>query len=968
MYNYPQLNCRFCLRSNDLKQGLSLLLSLGYLTISQGISLQVATAQITPDNTTNSKVDVSGNDFTINQGDRAGNNLFHSFSDFSVPTDGSAFFNNAADVVNIFSRVTGGNISNIDGLLGANGTANLFLINPAGIIFGEGARLDLGGSFYGSTADSILFSDGEFSATDLDNPPLLTINAPIGLNFRDNPGDITNRSRTLDQNSQSLVGLQVQPGKTLALIGGNLNFNGGILTSPGGSIELGSISSSGVVGINETTENSVFGYRGIAEFGNIQLQQQALVDSSGSGGGGIHLQGKQITLEGNSQISSTTIDSISGADIALDTNNLIVKDGSSIAAFTIGSETGGNLTVRASESVELVGVGFETLEQNVIIGFFTGRLNLFQEGTTLPTGLLTSTNSSGQSGTITIDTPSLSLSEGAALFSPTFDTGNGGIINIENSQQIEVNSSFLATMALINSTGNAGNINIATERLIVSDGSLLTSATFGTGDGGNIVINALDSVESLRAPANLFIQTGIYANSVGSIGKAGDITINTKRLIAQDGASIGTGSGANSGEIVTVDVGGPAGELEINASESIEVSGISETLLNGTRIVSFLSTATGTDSPAGKISINTKKLILRNGGLINSGTGGAGDAGLVTINASESVQIIGTSIPFDSLFSPTERIVPSKIEASSGNTLNIIVNGTTGNAGNLTINTGELVIEKGGELRVDSIGSGNAGDLEVQANSIKLDGGSIIGETRFGSGGNLNLNIKNNITLVNNSLISGQAFEDSDGGNLDIGAQFVVAFPEQNNDIIASAELGQGGNINITAESLFGLEERPLNDVTNDINASSDFGLDGSVSIFTPDINTVKTDVQLPNTLIKSEQTVEQSCRSTDTRENPRGLTFKGKGGVPDLPTKPFNSDTLLVDEPITSTLQTQNPNIKPIKTSIGDIYPARGVIKTVDGKIILTAYTTDSINTRTPHISANCSLLKDEEDKTINN
>ncbi len=150
-----------------MKKRLSLLLSLGYCTLSQGIFLPSATAQVTPDGTTSNTVDVSGNDFTINQGDRAGSNLFHSFQDFSVPTNGSAFFNNADAIKNIFSRVTGANPSNFDGLIRANGSANLFLINPAGIIFGRNARLDIGGSFVGSTADSILFPDGEFSANDL---------------------------------------------------------------------------------------------------------------------------------------------------------------------------------------------------------------------------------------------------------------------------------------------------------------------------------------------------------------------------------------------------------------------------------------------------------------------------------------------------------------------------------------------------------------------------------------------------------------------------------------------------------------------------------------------------------------------------------------------------------------------------------------------------------------------------------
>ncbi len=114
-------------------------------------------AQVTSDSTVNTQVNQNGNVAEITGGETRGGNLFHSFQDFSVPVNNEAFFNNAESIANIFSRVTGGNISNIDGLIRANGSASLFLINPAGIVFGEGARLDLGGSFYGSTADSILF-------------------------------------------------------------------------------------------------------------------------------------------------------------------------------------------------------------------------------------------------------------------------------------------------------------------------------------------------------------------------------------------------------------------------------------------------------------------------------------------------------------------------------------------------------------------------------------------------------------------------------------------------------------------------------------------------------------------------------------------------------------------------------------------------------------------------------------------
>ena len=150
-----------------------------------------ATAQITSDGTTNTTVNLNNNNFNIINGIQKGNNLFHSFKEFSIPKGSSATFNNSTDVVNIINRVTGGNISNIDGLIKSQGSANLFLINPAGIVFGENASLDIGGSFLGTTAESILFEDGfEFSAVNAESEPLLTVSIPLGLQMGSNPGNI----------------------------------------------------------------------------------------------------------------------------------------------------------------------------------------------------------------------------------------------------------------------------------------------------------------------------------------------------------------------------------------------------------------------------------------------------------------------------------------------------------------------------------------------------------------------------------------------------------------------------------------------------------------------------------------------------------------------------------------------------------------------------------------------------------
>lgn len=185
-------------------------------------------AQVVPDATlpNNSSVATDGNTSTITGGTQAGANLFHSLDSFSVPSGGTAYFNNALNIENIISRVTGSSISNIDGLIRANGSANLFLINPNGIIFGSNARLNIGGSFLASTASSLKFGDGnEFSAKNPQAPPLLQVNIMPGLQYgaSQQGATIVNNARlavsqdlTLAADKLDLQG-QLQAGRDLML-------------------------------------------------------------------------------------------------------------------------------------------------------------------------------------------------------------------------------------------------------------------------------------------------------------------------------------------------------------------------------------------------------------------------------------------------------------------------------------------------------------------------------------------------------------------------------------------------------------------------------------------------------------------------------------------------------------------------------------------------------------------------------
>ena len=199
----------------------------------------------------------------------------------------------------------------------------MFLINPNGIIFGANASLNIGGSFFASTASSINFTDNtQFSAVAPQATPLLTISVPVGLGFGSNSGKIlvqgngTGLRSTTDLIDTS-VGLRVSPNQTLALIGGDVAIEGGTLKTAGGKIELGSVASPGLVSLTSTGQGYALGYSNISKFGDIQMYQQAAVDASGAGGGDIQVQGRQITVTNGSQIEASTLGEGKGGKLSI---------------------------------------------------------------------------------------------------------------------------------------------------------------------------------------------------------------------------------------------------------------------------------------------------------------------------------------------------------------------------------------------------------------------------------------------------------------------------------------------------------------------------------------------------------------------------------------------------------------------------------------------------------------------------
>ena len=528
-----------------------------------------ALSQVTSDGTTNTTVRPSGNNFDILNGIQKGNNLFHSFKEFSIPTGGSATFNNSTNVVNIINRVTGGNISNIDGLIKANGNANLFLINPSGIVFGENAALNIGGSFFATTASSINFADGTiFSAIQPEAAPLLTINVPVGLQFGSTAAPIRNKSQTSPDGSTTSfpksVGLQVPTGKTLALIGGDVILEGGNLTTDSGRIEIGSVAANSNVSLNLVDKSWFLGYEGATNFQNIKIIRRNIddffiasrVDASGKdGGGSIQLQGNSVELIGEFVMLNTSTEGVTDAgDVTINARKLIVRDGAQVVAFTSGQGAAGNLIVNASDSVEIIG------------------------GNLIP----------------------------ASLSSSTFGDGNGG------------------------------KITINTNRLLVLDGAVVSVETAGiaensqffpaTGEGGNLTINASESVE-IAGTSEFDTKSSLVSNTLNS-ADAGELTISTKQLIVRDGAQISVSSQSPELPLTFTVVGSPsnlgnAGELKITADSIL--------LDKQGKLVSETESANG-----GNITLQLQDLLLlRRNSQISTNAGKSqldGDGGNININ------------------------------------------------------------------------------------------------------------------------------------------------------------------------------------------------------------------------------------------------------------------------------------------------------------------------------------------------
>lgn len=493
-------------------------------------------------------VEIKGSSSDLIEGGASrGVNLFHSFEEFNIGEGNRVYFNNPSGIARIFSRVTGHHQSVILGTLGVLGNADLFLLNPNGIIFGQNAALDLKGSFLATTASSVIFKDGtEFSAVNPSPEALLTVSIPIGLQFRETPGAIVNQSQTAFEipGGIDFGGLKVQPNKTIALVGGDITLQGGFLTANGGRIEVGSVGSPAIVSLKPIEKGWMLGYEGVQNFRDIQLIESSTISPQVFEQFREFLESSTISPQVVQEIveflKSSPVSSQINAngdisvqeigDVQLQGRRVVLADGSRIfAAANVGTQSGGSLTVNASESVDMMG-------NNSL-----GKIAV----------LSTSVLSEGEGGNIVINTKKLLMRDLALIISGSIKDSTGGIgdITINASESVEIsNDSGVSTQN--QGSGDAGDLRINTSSLDLSNGSNLSAETIQD-QGGNIILNIQDTLQ-LRNNSN------ITTNSQG-MGDGGNITINSRFLLGSENSDITANSLSGRGGAINITAKGVFG-------------------------------------------------------------------------------------------------------------------------------------------------------------------------------------------------------------------------------------------------------------------------------------------------------------------------------------------------------------------------------------------------------------------------
>ncbi len=939
----------------------------GFLTISGLTSGANRTlAQITPDATLGAEgsvvtpgVDIGGQAADrIDGGATRGINLFHSFFEFNVGERQQVYFANPTGIENILTRVTGTNASNILGTLGVTGgNAKLFVMNPNGIIFGENARLDVGSSFVATTANAIRFATGEIFSANSSSPlptQILNVN-PNAFFFNQIVAQpIINRSKA------DSTGLQVPQGQSLLLVGGNISLDSGRIAAPGGRVELGGAAGTGTIELSVDGNNLRLSFSDGVILSNVSLTNAADVNVRAGGGGSIAINAQNLNITGISRLraginpglgavdtqagdveinATATInlnDSLissavgpnavgNSGNIDITAGSLSVTNGAQISTSTYGQGDAGNVNINARDTVSFDGVNQD--------GYRSGAYTIVE------------VEAVGTGGDISITTGTLSVTNTARLLADSYGQGDAGNVNINARDTVSFDglsrrSNGFATVsgAFSNvadeAVGNGGNINIMTGSLSVTNGAELSARTYGQGDAGNVNINARDTVSFDGEP--IYGYTSGVGTTVAqqAVGDGGDINITAGMLSVTNGARLNT---------ITLGQG-DAGSLNFNVRNIVVFDGLGSF---GSYSGAYSNVRTGAVGQGGDINITAGVLSFTNGGTLSASTYGQGDGGNITLNTNILEALNDGDVhTISSSGGKAGNITINDAESvtlSDGGGLFASASETSTNlGGDLTINTGQLVVRDGAQVSVSSEGSGSAGSLKVKADSIFLDTGTLSSNTAGGQG-NIDLQT-GDLILRRGSSITTNATGRATGGNITIDTDNLIAVPKENSDISANAVESFGGRVIVNAQGIFGTEFRPRLTELSDITATSERGsqFNGTVELNTPDVDPSQGLAELPIDLVDATELVDSSCMVGQGSARSSSFTVTGRGGLPSNPTGSLSSDSVWNDlrlhEPPAKTNPRAGGGTQENNRTTGEIVEAQGWVKMPDGKVVLVA------------------------------
>ncbi len=752
-------------------------------TVLFGLNITLQAAVITDGSVgTASALEGPAYQITDTLGHQSGGNLFHSFNQFSLSAEESATFSGAESVNNIISRVTGGELSQIDGALNSSiPGADVYLFNPAGIHFGTTSTVNISGSLYLSTAHYLNFTDNTIFSTQELNSSLFSSASPQAFGFLSSPQPL----------HFSPFEVVFNNGQTVHLSGGDLTLDNTYIAAPGGLIDLRSGASSGEFKLNEFSDN-------VSQYGTLQISTQGTTLSVLSNkAGSVYMKAKTINLQ-NADIDLETTDGDAGK-LWIQTHDLNM-DGANFFTMTAGTGTSADTVIEATGSVRLQN------EADFLSGSCSG-------------STCVNPGSSGDSGIIKIDAENLYLDTGGQISSSTFGNGRAGNIQLNINNEFNANGVYVFSPGDVSisgiysnaeeSGGDAGDIIINANNISLTDKGTISSTSFSSGNAGEIKVNTNDSL--------LIKDEALIQNTVSNTGNGGDIHLTvgdtiqlsnpqnkqTSLTVISTQALSGSGQGGNiyikankiealDGTRITSEAfsSGNAGNINIE-SKTIHLAGFNA-LGETTKITSSSRSKNKESGDSGTISVQAEELSLLNRSSISNLTDGSGHGGNISIQS--NILNLGERADINS---------ESRSTASNA-----------GNAGEITLDIADkLNLSSNAQITTASKQAGGGQIVINNQNRVYLNNANITTSVQVGSGNGGDINIKNpEFVVLNHGSIVAQAV-DGNGGNIFIRSdQFISSTFSL---IDASSQRGLDGEVII---------DSPENTVFNELVAlPSDF-------------------------------------------------------------------------------------------------------------------------------------------------